>query len=182
MLLYEKKQVLIYISLVISVCGLVYFRYLPLHRELGGSQDAKASEIAAISKSRTDSQHLSAFKDELERIQGRVGNYDVYVPSHRNLGEFLRKIADLMSKYSLSDQLVQPGKEEEINGLYCIPISMQCEGQLEQIFGFFKSLQELNRAVRIVGIELNNDSQFSGQVSMQTKTYIYYCAQPEQEG
>jgi len=182
MLIYEKRQIWIYISLLILVCGFVYFRYLPLHRELGDIEDAKASEIATISKSITESQNLSAFKDELERLQGRVGNYDVRVPLHRNLGEFLRKIADLMSKYSLLDQLVQPDKEESVRGLYCIPINIECKGQLEQIFGFFKSLQGLSRAVRIVSVELNNDSQFSGQVSMQTKAYIYYRAQPEQEG
>ena len=182
MLIYEKRQIWIYISLVILLCGFVYFRYLPLHRELAGINDDKASEIAAISKSITENQNLSAFKDELERLQGRAGNYDMHVPSQRNLGGFLRKIADLMSNYSLADQVVQPDKEQEISGLYCIPINMECKGQLEQIFGFFKSVQKLSRVVRIISVELKNDSQFSGQVRMRTKAYIYYHAQPKQEG
>jgi len=57
---------------------------------------------------------------------------------------------------------------------------MQCKGGVEQIFEFFKSLQNLDRLVRIEQIKLVNDQDFTGQASMQTKAVVYYRAEAEQ--
>ena len=81
---------------------------------------------------------------------------------------------ELMNKYGLKKQVVNPNVEIQTNDLNCIPVTIQCDGQLSQIFEFFKSLQRLDRIVRIEQITLVNDKNFNGQISMQTKAFIYY--------
>jgi hypothetical protein len=59
---------------------------------------------------------------------------------------------------------------------------MQCKGRLEQIFNFFRSLQKMDRAIRVEKVELINDQEFNGDVTMNTDASVYYEAQAPQEG
>jgi len=85
-----------------------------------------------------------------------------------------------MNENNLREQLIQPGEEVKAEGLNCIPVSMKCKGSLKQIFKFFRSLQRLDRLIRIEEVKLVNDNGFSGEVSMQTKVIIFYRAKAEQ--
>jgi len=75
----------------------------------------------------------------------------------------------------------EPGvpKEIAVKGLNCIPVDMQCKGTLAQVFEFQKQMQKLDRLVRIEHIKLANDSDFTGEVSLQTKVVIYYRPKSE---
>jgi hypothetical protein len=53
---------------------------------------------------------------------------------------------------------------------------MKCKGKLAQIFEFYRRLQGMDRSVRIEQVKLFNDSDFSGEVSMDAKAVIYYMA------
>ena len=70
--------------------------------------------------------------------------------------------------------ILWPYAEIQADKLICIPISMRCTGTLSQVYGFCKSLQSLDRIVRIENIRLSNDSEFTGRITMQTKATIYY--------
>ena len=51
---------------------------------------------------------------------------------------------------------------------------------IKQVFEFYKSLQGLDRLVRLEPVKLAHDSDFSGEVSSQTKAVIYYRTQAGQ--
>jgi len=119
---------------------------------------------------------LPVLKEQLLKLQEAVGNYEANIPTRRSLGEFLHRIAALMNEHHLTEQLIQPGEEIEAKGLNCIPLNMQCKGRLKQIYEFFSSLQVLDRSIRIEDVKLVNDKDFSGEVRMQTKAFIYYRA------
>ena len=91
-----------------------------------------------------------------------------------NLGAFQQQISDLMKKHGLTEQLIEPGEELEADEVTCKPVSIQCKGRLEQVYNFFDSLESLDRLVRIERVQLTNDNEYSGQVSMQAKTVIFY--------
>ena len=60
-------------------------------------------------------------------------------------------------------------------------MTIRCQGKLEQIFEFSKSLQALDRLIRIEQIELKNDNNYSGHVDMTTKAVIYYSVNKQQD-
>ena len=66
------------------------------------------------------------------------------------------------------------GEEIEAEQFNCIPINMRCRGSLKNLFGFFESLRGLDRLVRIEHVDLVNESDFSGDVTMSADTVIYY--------
>ncbi|MHC4659408.1 MAG: type IV pilus inner membrane component PilO [Planctomycetota bacterium] len=174
MLFRERRQIVICAVAGAMVGGFVLFRYLPLRKRIKTVEQTKAAQRDAVTKALAEQGQLPILKEQLRKLKTTVGDYEARVPGHGDLGPFLHRIANLMNEHNLREQRVQPGKEVEAEGLNCIPVSMQCKGGLKQIFEFFYSLQALERLVRIERVKLENDKDFSGELSMRTDTVVYY--------
>ena len=174
MLFRERQQIIICAAAVVMVGGFVLLRYLPLQKKMKAVKEAQAVQRLAIAKASARSEQLPALKERLLKLQTAVGNYEANIPAERDLGAFLHRIVNLMNEHNLQGQSIQSGKEIKAEKLKCIPVSMQCKGELKQIFEFFRRLQSLDRLVRIEQVKLVNDRDFRGEVSMQTKAVIYY--------
>jgi Tfp pilus assembly protein PilO len=175
----ERQQVIICVAAGAMVVGFGLFGYLPLKKRTKAVEQTRAAQRLAVAKASAERAQLPALKEQLLKLEETVGNYEANIPGNRDLGVFLQRIAGLMNKHNLKEQDVQPGGEIEAEGLRCIPVSMQCKGRLEQVFGFFRALQLLDRSVRIEQIRLENDIDFSGEVSMRAETIIYYRSENE---
>jgi len=161
------------------VCVFVVFWYLPMRRESNAIKQARTERALAIAKGTTDAQRMPLVEKKLRDIQQMLGNSEASIPEQRALGEFLQKIADLMKEHTLKDEIVKPGEEIEADKFNCIPVSMQCRGELAQISEFYRRLQNLERLVRIEKVKLTNDTDYSGQVTMETEAVVYYRAKVE---
>ena len=152
------------------------FRYLPLQERIKAVEQKRDAQRLAIAEGIADSGCLSLLEEQLLKLQRDLGKYEANIPEQRALGTFLRKVANLMDEHNLREQVIAPGEEIKADGLGCIPVDMRCKGKLTQIFEFFRGLQGLDRLVRIEQVKLVNDSDFSGEVSMETRAVIYYRA------
>lgn len=177
MLFRERQQILIFVMAGVMVVGFVLFRYLPLRKKMKSVEKTRAAQSLVIAKGASQSEQLPALREELAKLRSAVSNYERQIPADRELGAFLHRIADLMNGHNLKEQLIEPGKEVEADGLNYIPVTMKCKGRLKQIFEFYKSLQSLDRLVRIEQIKLVNENNFSGEISMQTQAVVYYRPQ-----
>ena len=171
---YEKRQVTICAAALLMVLGFVVVRYMPLRKKMKIVEQAKTSQVLAMAEQTRQSKELPALKEKLTQLQVEAKNYQLQIPNERGLGLFLHKVTDMMNTYELSDQLIQPGSEMKVDELTCIPINMRCKGRLVRLFDFYESMQNLDRLVRFELIKLSNDSQFSGEASMETKAFVYY--------
>ena len=178
MIFRERQQVLICIAAVVMVGGFFLFRYLPSRKKLRSLGQQRVEKTLEITKASNDSLLIPTIEEQLEKFREVAENYEKNVPAKRSLGEFLHRITDLMASHELKDQVVQPGEEIASGRLNGIPISMQCKGDLKQIFKLFKSLEGLERLIRIEQVKLSNAKDFSGDVTMQTKGVIYYRSEP----
>ncbi|UCC96804.1 MAG: type 4a pilus biogenesis protein PilO [Phycisphaerales bacterium] len=176
MLFREKQQIMICIMAGVTVCVFVLFWYLPLRKRMKDIDQARSAQALAMARNAADSERLPLLQEQLLDLQSELGDYEAHIPEQRNVGPFLRGIADLMNEYNLKEQMVTPGPEVEADKFYCIPVSMQCKGSLTQLFKFYRRLQALDRWVRIEQVRLSNDGHYGGEVSMETKAAIYYRA------
>lgn len=160
----------------VTVCVFILFWYLPLRRQAKVVEQARATETLALAKAAADRLRVPVLKEQLQQLRSQLGDYEAHIPEQRNVGLFLRGIADLMNEHNLREQVVTPGPEVEAQGLTCIPVNMQCKGQLSQLFKFYHRLQVLDRLIRIEQVKLVNDGSYGGEVSMETKAVIYYRA------
>jgi len=180
MLFRERQQTIICILAGAIVSVFAVFWYLPLHKRIKTIDQAKSEQALAIAKGDADGRQLAMLKEQLQQLRGDFGKYEANVPEQRSVGEFLGKIADLMNENNLKDQQITPGKEIEADKLNCIPVSMQCKGELAQIFKFYRQLQGMDRMVRIEKVMLTNDSSYNGRASMTTEVVVYYRTKVEQ--
>ncbi len=174
MLIQERKQVLIIVVAVAIVTAFVMARHLPLRNKMNTIRSVQAQQAARIEKGQADAQKVAQAKDDLARMRSATSNFEQQVPDKRRLGVFLHRIADLMRENGVKDQFIEPGEEIKTEFVNCIPLNMRCKGKLTELFQFFKSLQNLDRLVRIEEVRLLNDRDFAGEISMQTKAVIYY--------
>jgi len=175
----EKQQIVILAVAAAMVGGFVLFRYIPLREKMKTIEQTRTAQRLAIAKAQAQSKQLPVLTAQLQKLQNQVANFQANIPEQRDLGAFLQKIADLMNEHNLKEQVMTPGKEIQADNLCCIPIDMQCKGRLDEIFEFYKRLQGLDRLIRIEQVKLENSTDFSGEVSMHTKTVIYYRGQDQ---
>ena len=172
----ERQQITICIVAGVIVCVFMLFRYLPLHKQMKAIRQTRAAQALAIAKGADDGKQLPLMKKQLLELRAKLESYEANIPEQNTFGSFLGKVADLMNENSLKEQKITPGDVIKADQFNCIPVSMNCKGNLAQIFRFYRQLQALDRLVRIEHVKLSNDSNYNGQVSMETKAVIYYSA------
>jgi Tfp pilus assembly protein PilO len=180
MLFGKKQQLVILILAGMLVADFALFGYLPLRQRMRAVNQKSALQAVGIEKASAQNAQLPGLKEQLAELKVAVANYERQVPTQRELGLFLHRIADLMDEHNLREQRIEPGKEVEAEDLRCIPISMRCKGRLTEIFEFFDALQSLDRLVRVEQVKLVNDRYFSGEASMETSAVVYYRHKAEQ--
>jgi Tfp pilus assembly protein PilO len=176
MLFRERQQLTICVIAGVIVGGFVLFRYLPLRSKMKAIRQIKSTQALTIAKGAADNKQMLLLNEQWLEFQRELENYEAKIPEQSDIGVFMDKIADLMNEHNLSDQWIEPHKEIKAEKLNCIPVKMQCKGKLAQIFEFYRQLQGLDRLVRIEQVKLSNDSDFNGQVDMESRAIIYYRA------
>ena len=176
MLFRDKQQITICVIAAAIVCVFVLFWYLPLRSKTKAAKRAKAERAITIAKGTADAKQLPLHKEQLLKLEARLGDYEANIPGQRAHGVFLQRIAELMKEHDLSEQEIKPGEEIEADRFKCIPVVMRCKGELAQISEFYRRLQTQDRFVRIEKVTLNNDNSYGGQVSMETEAVVYYGA------
>lgn len=173
----EKKQIVIFMTAAVVFGGFILFRYIPVSKDMNAVKDERAAQNLIIAKGISDGEQLPAFTEQLQKLQERLDNYESNIPGKKDLGLFLKQIAGLMDRHNLKDQAIQPLEEIKINELICIPVTMGCKGNLTEIFGFYRNLQELDRQIRIKQVKLKNEKDYNGEIKMETEIVIYYRTQ-----
>jgi Tfp pilus assembly protein PilO len=175
----SRKQCAIIAVAVTIVAVFFGCLYLPLTKKLSGIKAQQRQHNIEAAQLSADTVRLPALSDQLKEMRAKAGNFSAQVPATRQLGEFLQSVAKIMNELSLQNQLVQPGQAINSGDIRCIPVDIQCEGNLRQIFGLLKSLEAIDRAIRFENIELSTDRAFTGKVNLHSKLYIYYIDSSE---
>jgi hypothetical protein len=90
------------------------------------------------------------------------------------------KLPELANQCRLTDQLVQPGQPIETEQLGTIPLTLACSGTTQDIYAFFRTIEQWDRLIRFEQVELSNDNTFGGCVKLIAKARLYYQAEQKQ--
>jgi Tfp pilus assembly protein PilO len=169
----RKQQMWVYIIAGLFVCDFVLCGYIPSHQRLTTLQRTRAQQKQLIDMAAAQSAELPGLERRLRGMEKAVEGFDVRVPGDRALGTFLQQMAGMMTDCRLAEQVVLPGKEWKTDELNCVPVHVACKGTLTDIFDFFKKLQTSDRLVRLEKVVLENDTDLTGQVSLQVEAVIF---------
>jgi Tfp pilus assembly protein PilO len=170
----DKTQISIYMVGTLLIADFVWFGILPSRERLNGLRQSKAQQVEIIEKANELRAQLPGLRRQLNEHQGHIADIDAKVPIHKSVGSFLEVMSALMTRHGLTEQMIMPGSEQ--TGLMAreLPITVQCSGRLEQLFDFYRDLEGARRLIGIDQIQLENDPNASGRVSMNTQLVIYY--------
>jgi len=173
-LVLEKKQIGIFVVAAICFVLFAVLRYIPVSKDMEEITQIRTEQSRLIAKGISDQEQLEIFQEQLLKLKERLGKYESNIPKQKDLGSFLKQIAELMESNNLKDQAVQPLASVKADELICIPVNMEGRGSLSEIYQFYKKLQELDRQIRIKHVKLKNSEDFSGDIKMETEIVIYY--------
>jgi Tfp pilus assembly protein PilO len=178
----RRQQAWVYAITLLFCADFVFYGYMPSHRRMETLRTSRSQQASMIQMAVTQSKELPALKLRLKNVQKVVERYDTYIPQEASLGVFLQEIARIMTEHRLTDQVVVPGQEVESGGVGCIPVHINCKGSLKDLFGFFRDFQALERLVRIERVALKNDSEYTGQVGLETDAVVFYQLRTQKSG
>ena len=172
---WQRQQLIIVIIAVVVIAWFVFIAYIPLRQSKKTAQEDVTVQQTYWMKTDTEIGQLPQLKEQLKQLETAVIDYEVQIPSTTQLGLFLQQMADIMNRYNLRNQIIEPGVAVTTNKLSCIPVNVKCAGELRQVFEFFKSLEKFKRAVRIEEVRFSKGRDLDSEVQMYTKLYIYYA-------
>lgn len=171
----DKQQILIILGALAMLVGFGFIGYYPLISK-GDKADLILEERRNV-RMQTDSltAQLPVIQEQIEALSEYDGLYEKRVPRNSQaVAHLWGRIGDLMNEHNLAEQVIEPGVEERGKDLTVVPITLKCSGSTSQIFEFFMSLQELERLIRIERVQLKNDSESSGRVTMTAEAKVYH--------
>jgi Tfp pilus assembly protein PilO len=181
MIRFSRKQFTIVAIAAVLVAVFFAGVFMPLKRQLQAVKNQQRQYSVAASQASADISKLPVLSDQLDAMKAQVGDFSARVPSSRQLGEFLQSVAKIMNEQNLQNQLVQPGQPVKSKALRCIPVDIQCQGSLRQVFGLVRSLEDISRVFRFEHLDLSTDKAFDGKVDLHARVYIYYKGSSEAE-
>lgn len=168
------RQKFVYIVAAVLILDFALFGYAPSVERLKNLKSAQASHQKIMSNSLRQRKDLATLKDLVQAQTGDLKQWEIRIPKERNMGQTLKKISQLMSQYELDDQRITPGNEYLVDGLGVIPVTIQCLGDLEQLFGFYRDLQNNKRLIRIQELQLRQSDNASDDIEMETELLLFY--------
>jgi len=180
MYFWQRQQLTIVIIAIVVTAWFLFVSYFPLRQGERMTIEAIQEQHNYSLRTGTEVSQLPQLRTRLKQLEMEFTDYEARVPLNTQLGLFLQQMAEMMNAYHLKDQLIEPDSAVTTNRLGCIPVDIKGTGKLRQVFGFFKSLEGLDRAVRIERVQLGNDRELTGEVKMHVRLYIYYIPASEQ--
>jgi Tfp pilus assembly protein PilO len=171
----------VYLIAGLFLCDFVLCGYLPSQQRLVSLRQARAQQKSLIGMAAAQSAELPGLERRLRGMEKAVEGFDRRVPADRALGAFLLQITGIMADCRLREQLVLPRDGVKTEHLHCIPVHVACKGTLADMFQFFARVQSLERLVRIEKVVLENDTDLTGQVSLQMEAVIFEQSGKQQE-
>ena len=172
------KQQLIILGLAITVIsGFGVFRYIPLVRRNRAIENRIAESTQLHDQVSPQSTLLPELRQQKEQLRDTLNSFSVKVPEQRDFARLWQEIADVMNECNLTEQLIQPGADLKSEQLCSIPLTLECQGSLEQLFEFFQELENMHRLVHIKEAEFESSDKYDSIVKLNAKASVYY--QPE---
>ncbi|MCE5186321.1 MAG: type 4a pilus biogenesis protein PilO [Planctomycetaceae bacterium] len=173
----DRPQSLILLTAIVMLAGFGGLRYWPLLRQrhvLAAQMEQQSLQMEEI---RQYSSLLPELRHRQRDLEDHLRRFTTQIPAQRDFAGLWQQIADAMNTCALREPWVQPGAETRSGRLCCIPVTIECKGSLEQVFAFCKSLEGMERLVRMEEMKLENSAELNAELKMKARVAVYY--QPE---
>lgn len=170
----EKKQKLFLAGMVLTGVLLVVFGYVPIAWQKYVIRKALARQSLPIEQVRESIEQAAVLEKQISQLEQKVHEFEQFVPQNPQFASLWRQIAELIAEHDLEDQQVRPGKEVQYADFNVVSLDIQCSGTLTKIYAFVRSLEQMDRLIRIESMELSNDKDLTGRLTLSAKAEAFY--------
>ena len=171
---FEKKRKIFLAGMALAGVLLIMFGYVPIAWQKYVIRKALARQSLPIEQVHESIEQAAILEKQIEQLKGRVQEFEKYVPQDPQFASLWRQIADLIAEHDLENQQVRPGNEVQYDDFNVVSLDIQCTGSLPKIFAFVRSLEQMDRLIRIDSMELTNDKELTGQLTFSAKAEAFY--------
>jgi Tfp pilus assembly protein PilO len=169
-----KKQILFLSAVVLAGVVLILFGYIPIVWQKYVIRRALERQSLTVEQVQDSIRQAAIFEKQIAELEPQVGRFERCVPQDAQFASLWRQIADLITTHDLQNQQVRPGEEIRYEDFNVVSLDIQCTGTLPKIFDFVRSLEQMDRLIRIEQMELINDKNLSGQLTFSAKAEAFY--------
>jgi len=176
----DKKQAMILVLAAVILLGFGVFRYMPIIHKRMALKEQMDQQSVSMEQIQEYSRLLPELNLEKRQLEDKLKASSGKIPEGRQFATLWEQIAEVMNECQLQDQLVQPETEMKSDELCCIPLRIECTGSLDQIFAFFRKLENFDRLICFEDILLENSSELDAEIKLNARANVYY--QPSNAG
>ncbi|MBL7214459.1 MAG: type 4a pilus biogenesis protein PilO [Phycisphaerae bacterium] len=176
----DKQQITILILGAIILIGFGVFQYVPIVRRKLALKEQMTRQSLSMDQIQDYSRRLPELHQQKKELEKELQLNSGKIPEGKQFAQLWQQIAEVMNECNLQKQLVQPAAEKISEDICCVPLKIECEGTLQQIFTFFQLLEGFDRLICFEEIQLENDKDFNAVLKLNAKANVYY--QPQKTG
>jgi Tfp pilus assembly protein PilO len=167
------------ISVILAVLLGISIYMFPVLKNANEIRKKHAQKKQLIQQVKFKQNNLEVINKKIEKLKTEIGNFDNEIPPRRSFSRLWKQMASIMNLCGLTEQTVQPGTEEDRGSIVAIPIKINCTGRFEDIYKFFKYIENFERVIKFENIQLISVPDSMGIVKMDAKAEVYYI--PDQK-
>lgn len=171
---FEEKPMLLMVLLIVIGTGLGIFQYYPVHVQKRALKKTLSKQTTTMDEIKSHCVQLPILHRQVLDLQVKASEYNQCFPPNQQFAQLWQQIAQIMDKNQLQDQLVRPGEVVCDDQLCAIPLDIECSGTFEQLFQFFRCMEDFERLIRMEDISIRNSTDLSGIVTLNAKARVYY--------
>jgi Tfp pilus assembly protein PilO len=170
----EKKQILFLIMTALCGVAMILFGYFPIAWQKRIVRRTLQQQSLTAEQVRNSVEQSVFLERRIAELEPMARRFEQYVPQTSGFASFWQQIAELMTSHDLQNQQVRPGVESRYDDFNVVSLDIQGSGTLPKIFDFVRSLEQMDRLVRIEQMELTNDKDMTGQLTFSAKAQVFY--------
>ena len=140
-------------------------------RQLRTEIDA-AARVLDTNQSRAS--NMSVLMREVARLQSQLARFNKKLPRTAELGEFIREITQVSQQCALYKLVHQPGQIRRLELYSEVPITMNFEGNFNDVFLFLRQMEQMQRLARVKNITVRTRDTKLGTVDVSMAMNIYF--------
>jgi Tfp pilus assembly protein PilO len=170
----DKKKIWIAATATLAFALLAVFGYVPIVWQKHVISQSLHRQSLTMEQVRTCVSQLPAVEEKISELKPIAEKSRRSIPENRQFASLWQEIAELMNRHNLQNQQVKPGDESQEGAICSVSLDIQCNGSLSDMFAFIGSLERMERLVRIEQMDLTNDKDYTGQLTLSAKAKVFY--------
>ena len=160
---------------MVSTIGLfLIFGYRPATQRLTFLKGEIANHSQLLDENQTKARRLPMLAFEVDRLRNKLEKFNKRLPKTAELGEFIRDLTQVSQQCAIRKLVHQPGTVRRLDLYGEIPITMNFEGDFQNVFSFILKLEDMQRLTRVRNLTVRAKDGKLGQVDVSMAMNIYF--------